>query len=97
MKTHKNPSLRNFNAPQPFKPAPSPKPVSSHAKPTAAGAAAKPQEHAKPSKCALEGKKWVVVSFVIIFDEFFSVLVIVLTPYENFYGMHARCKMFLSN
>jgi len=53
MKTHKNPSLRD----QPgAKPAPSPKP----------SVAAKPQPQkpaaAHPPKCALEGKKWIVVS-----------------------------------
>ena len=53
MKTHKNPTLRT--GPKPFiatKPSPSPSPVA--AKKTVAPAA-------KPPKCALEGKKWLIV------------------------------------
>ena len=52
MKTHKNPALREKPG---AKPAPSAKPSVS----------AKPQPQkpaANPPKCALEGKKWVVVS-----------------------------------
>jgi len=54
MKTHKNPALREV---QPAKPTPSPKP----------SVAAKPQAQkpaANPPKCALESKKWVVVSMM---------------------------------
>jgi hypothetical protein len=54
MKTHKNPSLRS--GPQPFKPSPAPKPAPHAPKPGVK------TEQAKPAKCALEGKKWVVVS-----------------------------------
>lgn len=57
MKTHKNPALR-FNAPQPFKPSPSPKPKAA----SSAAAAAVKQQPPKPPRCALEGKKWIVVS-----------------------------------
>ena len=52
MKTHKNPALRE---PAAGKPTPSPKP----------SVATKPQPQkpaANPPKCALESKKWVVVS-----------------------------------
>jgi len=52
MKTHKNPALRDASSSA--KPAPSPKPAIS-AKPQA-------QKPAHPPKCALEGKKWIVVS-----------------------------------
>lgn len=60
MKTHKNPALREA-APQSSKSSPSPS--------TAAASAAKSdskQQAAKPPRCVLEGKKWVVVSVPLI-------------------------------
>ena len=54
MKTHKNPALRDAAAAG-GKPTPSPKP--------SVGAKPQPQKPtANPPKCALESKKWVVVS-----------------------------------
>ena len=61
MKTHKNPALRT--GPAPFKrPTTAPKPVTT-AKPKAAAAA----PVAKPPVVELQGKKWVVVSDLILF------------------------------
>lgn len=61
MQTHKNPALR-FNSPQPFKPTTTPKPGAGKT----AAAPAK-QQAVKPPRCALEGKKWVVVSNIHLF------------------------------
>lgn len=63
MQTHKNPDLR-FNSPQPFKPTTTPKP--------GAGKAASPtkQQQVKPPRCALEGKKWIVVSKISVYQFF---------------------------
>jgi len=52
MKTHKNPGLRATDAPVPGKPAPNPKGGASPAKSQAVAV--------KPSRCVLDGKKWVV-------------------------------------
>jgi len=55
MKTHKNPALREMS---PAKPATSVKPsIAAKPQPSQKAAAA-----AHPPKCALESKKWVVVS-----------------------------------
>jgi len=63
MKVYKNPALRA--GPQPFKPTIGPKPTSHP--PKAGAAAAAKVDSGKPAKCALEGKKWIVVSFKLIF------------------------------
>jgi hypothetical protein len=68
MKTHKNPALRT--GPQPFKPSIGPKPTAHPAHPPKPAAKT---EQTKPAKCALEGKKWIVVSSVLSVHHFSDV------------------------
>ena len=80
MKTHKNPALRT--GPAPFKrPATAPKPVTT-AKPKAAAVA----PAAKPPVVELQGKKWVVVSDLILFAIYSNLMLYLeLCFYTNWY------------
>ena len=73
MKTHKNPSLRQ--GPKPFAPSPtsSPKPF---AKVSAPGVKSSP---VRPPKFELEGKKWLVVSKILILSLYFLYRPIVIS------------------
>ena len=61
MKTHKNPALRLTTA-QPYKPSAAAQVSAKTVKSFGSGGDSKPP---KPAKCALEGKKWVVVRALI--------------------------------